>query len=252
VTEIRTLDTQLKANAQAIAQLVAATGSTLTEVVGVGPIMAGRLISRTGRASRFVTASAFANEVPASSLAPRASATQLRPPHHRHHPNPHTQQPRPPLLQEQDRRGKNTTRGGTVPQKMPRRLPLADHDQRRTAGGRSREDNWGRLQSSVAGPTPMTNASDKSLPGLPTTTLRRPNQPLDKHRGTQGQQPRQPLPGTRHPRHTRTQRTPPERPRLRHPGSPFRQRNSHHTDPLREPPKRGANALMTLTSCIDS
>jgi transposase len=53
VTEIRTLDTQLKANAQAIARLVAATGSALTKVVGVGPIMAGRLISRTGRASRF-------------------------------------------------------------------------------------------------------------------------------------------------------------------------------------------------------
>jgi hypothetical protein len=56
VTEIRTLDRQLKANAQAIARLVAATGSTLTEVVGVGPIMAGRLISRTGGVSRFLTA----------------------------------------------------------------------------------------------------------------------------------------------------------------------------------------------------
>src|SRR5215213_8561043 len=61
VSEIRTLDSQLKANAQAIAQLVAAAGSTLTDVVGVGPIMAGRLISRTGPASRFPTASAFAN-----------------------------------------------------------------------------------------------------------------------------------------------------------------------------------------------
>ena len=61
VSEIRTLDRQLKTNAQAIAGLVAAAGSTLTEVAGVGPIMAGRLISRTGRASRFPTASAFAN-----------------------------------------------------------------------------------------------------------------------------------------------------------------------------------------------
>jgi transposase len=61
VSEIRTLDRQLKANAKAIAGLVAAAESTLTEVVGVGPIMAGRLISRTGRASRFPTASAFAN-----------------------------------------------------------------------------------------------------------------------------------------------------------------------------------------------
>jgi transposase len=59
VSEIRTLDRQLKVNAQAIAALVAAAGSTLTEVVGLGPIMAGRLISRTGRASRFPTASAF-------------------------------------------------------------------------------------------------------------------------------------------------------------------------------------------------
>ena len=37
VAEIRSLDTQLRANARAIAQLVAATGSTLTDTVGVGP-----------------------------------------------------------------------------------------------------------------------------------------------------------------------------------------------------------------------
>jgi transposase len=61
VAEIRSLDQQLKANEQAIAELVAASGSTLTETAGVGPIMAGRLISRTGRASRFPTSSAFAN-----------------------------------------------------------------------------------------------------------------------------------------------------------------------------------------------
>jgi hypothetical protein len=149
VTEIRALDAQLKANAQAIARLVAATGSALTEVVGVGPIMAGRLISRTGRASRFLTASAFANYAGAAPVE-IASAEKSRHRLSRHGDrqlnsalhtiattqNPHTQQPRPPLLQEQDRRRKTTTRGGTVPQKTPRRPPLADHDQRRTAGGR--------------------------------------------------------------------------------------------------------------------
>ena len=61
VADIRSLDTQLKLNARTIAELVAAAGSTLTQTVGVGPIMAGRLISRTGRASRFPTSSAFAN-----------------------------------------------------------------------------------------------------------------------------------------------------------------------------------------------
>jgi transposase len=61
VAESRSLDTQLKQNARAIAELVDAAGSTLTQTAGVGPIMAGRLISRTGRASRFPTSSAFAN-----------------------------------------------------------------------------------------------------------------------------------------------------------------------------------------------
>ena len=61
VAEVRSLDTQLRANARAIAQLVDATGSTLTDTVGVGPIMAGRLISRSGRASRFPSSAAFAN-----------------------------------------------------------------------------------------------------------------------------------------------------------------------------------------------
>ena len=49
----------------------------------------------------------------------------------------------------------------------------------------------------------------------------------------QGQQPRQPLPGSRQPCHARTQRTPPERPRLRHPGSPFREETSLPASPLR-------------------
>lgn len=61
VAEIRSLDTRLKSNARAIAQLVTAAGSTLPGIVGVGPIMAGRLISRTGRPGRFATSSAFAN-----------------------------------------------------------------------------------------------------------------------------------------------------------------------------------------------
>jgi transposase len=148
VSEIRTLDRQLKANAQAIARLVAAARSTLTEVVGVGPIMAGPLISRTGRASRFPTASAFANyagaapveicqrgQVPAPSLTPRGSATQLRPSHHCGHPDPHVRQPRQPLLPNQDRRGKDTTRGRALPEKTPRRPPLARHDHRRTTAG---------------------------------------------------------------------------------------------------------------------
>ena len=61
VAEIRSLDARLKANTKAIADAVKACGSTLTETAGVGPVIAGRLISRTGTASRFPTAAAYAN-----------------------------------------------------------------------------------------------------------------------------------------------------------------------------------------------
>ena len=44
-----------------IAQTVAATGSRLMEVDGVGPVVSGRLLARTHRMSRFATAAAFAS-----------------------------------------------------------------------------------------------------------------------------------------------------------------------------------------------
>ena len=178
VSEIRTLDSQLKANAQAIARLVAAAGSTLTEVVGVGPIMAGRLISRTGRASRFLTASAFANYAGAAPVE-IASAEKSRHRLSRHGDRQlnsalHTiaiTQIRTPSSRGH-RYYKSKIAEGKTPREAARCLKrrLADHlwrtminDERRAAGPGGQRGTT--LQSSVAGPTPMTNSSDKSLPG---------------------------------------------------------------------------------------
>ncbi|ODT12216.1 MAG: IS110 family transposase [Microbacterium sp. SCN 70-18] len=61
VGQIRAVDALLKANQQQIKELVSASGSTLTDTVGIAAITAGRLIGRTGMASRFPTAAAFAN-----------------------------------------------------------------------------------------------------------------------------------------------------------------------------------------------
>ena len=61
VAEIRSLDARLKASAKAIADMVEKSGSTLTQTAGIGPIIAGRLIGRTGRPSRFVSPAAYAN-----------------------------------------------------------------------------------------------------------------------------------------------------------------------------------------------
>jgi transposase len=61
VLEIRDADRRLKLLTAQIAETVAATGSHLTEVDGVGPVVSGRLLARTRRMSRFPTAAAFAS-----------------------------------------------------------------------------------------------------------------------------------------------------------------------------------------------
>jgi transposase len=61
IAEIRDSDQHLKALPKHIGQVVAETGSRLTDVDGVGPVIAARLLGRTRRASRFPTAAAFAN-----------------------------------------------------------------------------------------------------------------------------------------------------------------------------------------------
>jgi len=175
---IRALDTQLKANARAIAELVDATSSTLTATMGVGPIMAGRLISRTGRASRFPTSSAFANYAGAAPVE-LASADKSRHRLSRHGDRQlnsalHTiaiTQIRMPSSRGH-RYYKTKIEQGKTPREAARCLKrrLADHlwrtminDERRAAGPGGQLGTT--LQSSVAGPTPTTSSSDKSLPG---------------------------------------------------------------------------------------
>jgi transposase len=48
VTDLRSLDAQLRANAKEMAKLVAQSGSTLTSIPGIGAVTAARLIGRTG------------------------------------------------------------------------------------------------------------------------------------------------------------------------------------------------------------
>jgi transposase len=118
VAEIRALDARLKSNEKAMAELVEASGSTLTQTVGIGAVTAARLIGRTGRPSRFPTCAAYATYTGAapvevasadkgssSPLTVRGPAAQLRVTHHRGHPDPDDRQPRQHLLPHQDRRG---------------------------------------------------------------------------------------------------------------------------------------------------
>ena len=61
IADIRRLDDQLAANEKQMAETLDEHGTRLREVDGIGAVTAARLIGRTGRASRFPTAAAYAN-----------------------------------------------------------------------------------------------------------------------------------------------------------------------------------------------
>jgi transposase len=60
IADIRRLDQQLAANEKESSRLLDEHGTRLREVHGVGPILAARLLGRTGPVSRFPTAAAYA------------------------------------------------------------------------------------------------------------------------------------------------------------------------------------------------
>jgi transposase len=60
VGELRRLDARIAASDTQIANAVAATGSTLTSLYGIGPLLAGKILGRVGTITRFRSAAAFA------------------------------------------------------------------------------------------------------------------------------------------------------------------------------------------------
>lgn len=180
LAEIRSLDTRMKSSAKAIAELVETSGSTLTATVGIGPIIAGRLIGRTGNPSRFPTSAAYANYVGAAPVEVasadkarhRLSRTGDRQLNSALHTVAVTQ------IRMSGSRGniyyKTKIAEGKTPREAKRCLKrrLADHvwrvmtaDERRLAASPGGHPG-ATLQSSAAGSTPTTSTSDKSLPEL--------------------------------------------------------------------------------------
>jgi transposase len=178
VAEIRDADQRLKALTAQIADTVAANGSRLTEVDGIGPIIAGRLLGRTRRASRFATASAFASY---AGVAPVEIASADRARHRL--PRGGDRQLNLALhivaltqirMRGSSGRGYYDTKiaAGKTANEAMRCLKrrLADHvwrlmirDERAQVTGPGGHLG-ATLQSSAAGSTPAASSSDKSLP----------------------------------------------------------------------------------------
>jgi hypothetical protein len=138
--DIRRLDAQLKASHKRIRVAVAASATTVTDVFGVGPILAAMLIGYTGerrslrqlrplrrlqrhRARRVLLG--WTHRAPR--VAARQPPTQPRAPHGRDQPTPPSPLRRPRLLRT-PRRGRQDEEGShPLPQAPPqqRRLPAA-------------------------------------------------------------------------------------------------------------------------------
>jgi transposase len=61
LADIRALDARLKYIAAQISALVTASGTTLTSLYGIGPVIAGRILAEVGDVSRFATKDKFAS-----------------------------------------------------------------------------------------------------------------------------------------------------------------------------------------------
>lgn len=61
VAELRRLDRRIGETTQALSDAVTASGSTLTDLLGIGDVVAAKLLARTGSITRFPTAAAFAS-----------------------------------------------------------------------------------------------------------------------------------------------------------------------------------------------
>jgi transposase len=178
VVEIRQADQRLKALTTQIADMVAATGSHLMEVDGVGPVVSGRLLARTRRMSRFPTAAAFAS-YPGVAPVEVSSAERIR---HRL-PSGGDRQlnyalhvvavNQIPMPHSAGRAYYDSKIAAGKTQKEARRClkrRLADHiwrlmirDERHGAAGPGGQQG-AAMPSSAAGSTPTTSSSDKSLP----------------------------------------------------------------------------------------
>ena len=111
------------------AAAVAATGTSLTGLFGVGPVIAGRILAEVGDVARFATKDTFASyngTAPAGRLLRRPDppppvprrepADQPRGAHDGGHPDPLPNHPRPPVLRAETPRGQDPERSAAVPQ----------------------------------------------------------------------------------------------------------------------------------------
>jgi hypothetical protein len=171
--DLRRIDAQLGDVKNKLTTAVRASGTTLTEVVGVGPVVAATVTGAVRDVARFPGPDHFAacngtapievssgppEDLPA--VEAREPAPQPRHPHGRGHPDPLPPQPPARLLRPQAGRGQNPERGAALAeaadQRRHLRPPAPRRPPRRNGPAlKAREGTWGNGSvASAAGSHP--------------------------------------------------------------------------------------------------
>ena len=126
--DVRRLDAQTKESHRRIRIAVKASGTSLTDVYGVGPIIAAQIIGYAGDVGRFANRDVFASyngtaPIEWSSggrvvhrLSRRGNRRLNHAPHGCHHPDPQSRDKWTHLLRAQGRRGQDQEGGASLPQ----------------------------------------------------------------------------------------------------------------------------------------
>jgi transposase len=183
IGEVRRLDQRIAATGEQITTAVAASGTTLTELFGIGGMLAGKILARVGAIHRFGSAAAFASYTGTAPIAV-SSGDVVR---HR-------------LSRAGDRQLNYALHVMAITQ-IRHDTPGRAYYERKRAAGKSHKEALRCLkrrlsdvvyrqlvrdakaagpgghpgattESSAAGPTPTAGSSDKSLPDPPRPSLR--------------------------------------------------------------------------------
>ena len=185
VGDLQRIDEQRREVRRRAARAVTSSATSITQIYGVGPIVAATVLGYVRVIHRFPHSrplrrlqrhrpdrSVLGQPQDLPALAARQPPTQLRDPHGRGHPDPQPRHRRPRLLRPQDRRGHDRQSRAAVTQTQSQRRHLQPDDQRRRPTSAERPGQGpGRaigerlcIQRDQLTPR-ITGSSEKTLPG---------------------------------------------------------------------------------------
>jgi transposase len=178
LVDIRHLDAQRREVTKKLATAVKASGTSLTEVFGVGPVIAATVIGDVVAVARFGTRDRFAacngtapgrgvlrREEDLPAVAARQPQARPRHPHGRDHPDLACPQRRPRLLPAEARRRQDPQGSPPVPEAAHQRRHLRPPARRRPHEGPGRATGEPLCLQGGRAHTPHTGSSGKPLPG---------------------------------------------------------------------------------------